>query len=105
MIVDKAKFIQRWGEDPGWRAFIGFIAVPNLSGSFLEFLKIAPEGVIATCHHTYTTKNGVPTKFDFTVEGINEALGQVEEAAVEVERFKTFRRLQKQEAHILALRE
>ncbi len=79
--ADKAKFIQRWGEDPGWRCCVGFITVPNISLSYLEFLKIAPEGYLATEHHTYMTKDGMPTKFDFTVEGINEAVSQLELAA------------------------
>lgn len=76
--VDKANFIQRWVEDPGWRCCVGFVTVPNISLSFLEFLKIAPEGYLATEHHTYMTRDGKPTKFDFTVEGINEALSQLE---------------------------
>ena len=76
-----ARFATRWGEDPGWRGCIGFITVPNISLSFLEFLKIAPEGYVATEQHTYMTKDGMPTKFDFTVEGINEAVSQMEHAA------------------------
>jgi len=80
--TNKVRFIQRWGEDPGWRAFIGFIGPPNLCLSGWEFLKIAPEGFIATFMHTYMTKDGSPTKFDFTVEGIQEAAKQVEHCAM-----------------------
>jgi len=79
--VGKASFIQRWGEDPGWRGFIGFITPPNLSVSHLEFIKIAPPGFVTTEMHTYMTKDGMPTKFDFTVEGIDEAVSQMEHAA------------------------
>ncbi|MDP2932072.1 MAG: aspartate/glutamate racemase family protein [Chloroflexota bacterium] len=78
--IDKRKF-QRWGEDPGWRGFVGFIGVPNLCLSGWEFMKIAPEGFIITFQHTYMTRNGVPSKFDFTVEGIQEAAKQVEHCA------------------------
>ncbi|MFC1872977.1 hypothetical protein ACFLYV_04630 [Chloroflexota bacterium] len=79
---DKAKFIQRWCEDPGWRAFVGFISVPNLALSTLEFMKIAPEGFATAEQHTYATKNGVPTVFDYSVEGIQEAATQVEQCAM-----------------------
>ena len=79
--VDQAQFAQRWVEDPGWRCCAGFITVPNISLSFLEFLKIAPAGYCATEHHTYMTRDGKPAKFDFTVEGINEAVSQLELAA------------------------
>jgi len=80
--TDKAKFIQRWGEDPGWRAFVGFISVPNLALSTLEFMKIAPEGFATAEQHTCMTKDGVPTKFDYSVEGIQEAAKQVEYCAM-----------------------
>ena len=50
--VDQAQFAQRWVEDPGWRCCAGFITVPNIALSFLEFLKIAPAGYSVMSHLT-----------------------------------------------------
>ena len=78
MTRDISKF-QRWGEDPGWRAIIGFITAPNVGLSIWEFMKIAPAGFLSTQQHTYVaTKEGKPKKFDFSVEGIQEAFQQIE---------------------------
>ena len=81
--VDKAKWIQTWGEDPGWRAFVGMIAAPAMGLSVLEFQKIAPRGVIAAEHHTYTTdKDGIPVPFTFTTEGAQQLAAQAEHCAL-----------------------
>ena len=80
--IDKAKFIQRWGEDPGWRAFIGFIAVPVLALSNLEFRKVAPEGFATAEQHMYMTKDGVPAQFEYTVKGVRDAAKQTEHCAM-----------------------
>ena len=40
----EGRSLQRWGEDPGWRATVGFISPPTLDASPMEFLRIAPEG-------------------------------------------------------------
>jgi len=82
MRLEKARSMQRWVEDPGWRARVGFISTPRFSLDPMEFLRIAPEGFAVCQHMTYTMKNGVPAKFDYRMKSIAEAAKQLEEAAL-----------------------
>ncbi|MFC1945219.1 hypothetical protein ACFLWF_00530 [Chloroflexota bacterium] len=80
--INKAQWIQNWGEDPGWRGFVGMIAAPAMGLSVLEFQKIAPRGVIAAEHHSYMSKDGIPVTFDFSIEGAQQLADQAETSAL-----------------------